>query len=155
MINELNENARLFITLRRRCRSGTSSLDLLVSFTLLVTVISVSSPLIVRHGRLLKSHRDYRIALDELSNQLDRITALPADDLPNAIRQISPSTFLTERLPGAKLAGDLQPTEFGPRVTLTLSWNEPDRTSAPVSLAGWVAASAPQPDSESAEANSP
>jgi len=132
-------------------RWGTSSLDLLVSFTLLVSVLTVATPLVVRHGRLLKSHRDYRLALDELSNQLDRLTTLPTDELPQAIKQLSLSTFLTERLPGAELRGELQPAEFGMRVTLKLSWNETQRHSAPVSLAAWVIPATPRPGSAPAE----
>ena len=137
---------------RSHCRRGTGSLDLLVSFTLLVAVIGVATPLIVRHGRLLKSHRDYRLALDELSNQLDRLTALPPDELSQSIERLEPPAFLTERLPGAKLSGELQPVESGTRVTLKLSWNETERHRAPVTLAGWVFPSAPQPGSEPTEA---
>jgi hypothetical protein len=132
-------------------RRGTGSLDLLVSFTLLVTVISVSTPLIVRHGRLLKSQRDYRLALDELSNQMDRLTTLPADDLPQAVKQLSPSTFVTDRLHGAKLGGELQPAESGMRITLTLSWKETERVRAPVVLAAWVFPSKVQPDKKPVE----
>ena len=119
-------------------RRGTSSLDLLVSFTLLVTVISVSTPLIVRHGRLLKSQRNYRLALDELSNQMDRLTTLSSNDLAQAVKQLSPSTFVTDRLPGAKLGGELQPAESGMRLTLTLSWSETERDRAPVTIAAWI-----------------
>ena len=97
----------------RTTAEAQATLDLLVAFTLLVTVISVATPLVVRHGRLLKSHRNYRLALDELSNQLDRLTALPLDELPGAIEQLTPSPFLTERLPGARLSGELQPVESG------------------------------------------
>ncbi len=140
------------LALRPHNRRGTGSLDLLVSFTLLVTLITVVTPLAVRHGRLLRSHRDYRLALDELSNQLDRLTALPVDELSQSIEQLAPSTFLTERLRGAKLTGELQPAEFGTRVTLKLSWNETERHRAPVSLAAWVFPPARKSGGEPAEA---
>jgi hypothetical protein len=134
-----------------RFRRGTGTLDLLVSFTLLVTVISVATPLVVRHGRLLRSQRDYRLALDELSNQMDRLTALPLDELPQAVKQLSPSQFVSERLPGTRLSGELQPDESGARITLSLSWNETERFRAPVALAGWVFASQPHSGKVSAE----
>jgi hypothetical protein len=123
---------------RSASRRGTGTMDLLVSFTLLLTAISVVSPLVVRHGRMLKSQRNYRLALDELSNQMDRLTMLPIESLPQAIKQLSPSVFLSKRLPGSQLSGELQSTELGTRVTLKLSWNETERARAPVSLAAWV-----------------
>lgn len=136
---------------RARDRRGTGTLDLLVSFTILVTVISVATPLVVRHERLLKSHRNYRLALDELSNQMDRLTVLPLNELPQAVKQLSPSTFVAERLPGARLGGELQSAEFGTRITLALSWNDTERSRAPVSLAAWVYPSKPQLGKEPAE----
>jgi hypothetical protein len=122
---------------RGRLRGGTGSLDTLVAFTLLVTVLSVATPLVVRHTRLLKSQRDYRLALDELSNQMDRLTALSADELPNALNELTPSSFLAERIPGSRLSGELQAAETGFRLKLRLSWDE-SQQNPPVSLAAWV-----------------
>jgi hypothetical protein len=137
MANERTLIVRVKIS-RADDRRGTGTLDLLVSFTLLLTAISVVTPLVVRHGRMLKSHRNYRLALDELSNQIDRLTALSPDKLPQEVKQLSPSTFVAERLPGARLSGELQPIESGTRVTLKLSWNDVERDRAPVTLAAWV-----------------
>ena len=66
---------------RRPARRGTSALEVLVSFILLGGVLAISTPLVVTHGRLLKAQRNYRMALDELSNQLDRLSALPSAEL--------------------------------------------------------------------------
>jgi hypothetical protein len=125
---------------------------MLVGFTILIAVIGVASPLVVRHGRLLKSHRNYRLALDELSNQLDRLSSLPMEQLPDEIEQLSPSTFLTDRLPGVQLSGELQPVESGMRITLKLSWNETQREGAPVTLAAWVFPAASEAGSKPVEA---
>jgi hypothetical protein len=139
---------------RQRLRRGTGMLDLFVSFTLLVTLISVVTPLVVRHGHLLRSHRDYRLALDELSNQMERLTGLRTDQLPGAVKQLKPSAFLAERLSGAELVGELEPAEIGSRVTLKLTWNETGRRNAPVSLAAWVIP-APQPLASESEGAQP
>ena len=128
-------------------RAGTSTLDALVAFTLLVTTLSVATPLAVRHGRLLKSQRDYRLTLDELSNQMERIIATSASDLPAAIQQLAPSEFLIDRIPSAQLSGELQTVDGGMRVVLQLSWNELAGRRTPVSLAGWVFPPT-QPDAE-------
>lgn len=126
----------------RFCR-GLSTLDLLVALTLLVTAMSVVTPLLVRYGRVMSSHRHYRLALDELSNQLERLRALPVRDVPSAIERLTLSSFIKERLPGAELKGQLRPETGGSRVKLSLSWNEGERYSAPVSLAAWVFPAAP------------
>jgi hypothetical protein len=128
----------------RNIRAGTSTLDALVACTLLVTVVSVATPLVVRHTGLLKSQRNYRLALDELSNQLEHLTALRNDELAEAVDKLAPSAFLTERIPSAELSGELQPAETGTRVTLKLSWNESQVRKEPLSLAAWVIP-APQP----------
>jgi hypothetical protein len=133
-------------------RRGIGSLDLFVAFTLLVAAMSVATPLVVRHGRVLKSQRNYRLALDELSNQLDRLSALPIEELPGAIERLAPSRFLAERLPGAKLGGELQPADTATRVTLRLSWNEGQRHSAPVALTAWVFPATPASGSGPREA---
>jgi hypothetical protein len=134
---------------RRRLRRGFSMLDLFVSFTLLVTLMSVATPLIVRHDRLLKSQRNYRLALDELSNQMESLTQLTAGQLPQAVKQVTPSAFVKERLSGVGITGEAEPAEVGSRVTLRLTWNEPGRRNAPVTLAAWVVPTPPQPGSES------
>ena len=122
----------------QRGRRGTGTLDLLVAFTLLMTAMSAATPLVVRYHRLVKSHRNYRVALDELTNQLDRLTILPADELPMAAQQLSPSTFANEQLRGVKLTGDLQSADSGSRITLQISWDETGRVHAPIKLSGWV-----------------
>lgn len=123
---------------RRSQRSGLSSLEVIVSLTLLTSVLALSTPLIVAHGRLLKAQRNYRLALDELSNQFDRMSALPAADLPRAMDEIAPSALASERLPGAVLRGQLAETDLGRRLTLEIWWDEPNRQAAPVRMTAWV-----------------
>lgn len=119
-------------------RRGTTSLEVIVAFTLLSGVTTVAFPLVVAHGRLLKSQRNYRIALDELSNQLDRANTLSLDELPAAIERLSPSPQAAQRLPGAKLRGELAESQLGSRLTLEIWWDEPNRQAAPVRLTGWI-----------------
>jgi hypothetical protein len=138
MTSQPNMHSSLYFTAPRSTRAGTSTLDALVACTLLVTVISVATPLVVRHTRLIKSQRDYRLALDELSNQMDSLTALRPDELAAAIDKLAPSAFLTERIPSAELSGNLQATEIGSRITLKLLWNEAQVGKEPLSLAAWV-----------------
>lgn len=119
-------------------RQGASSLEVVVAFTLLTSVLALAAPLIVAHNRLLIAQRHYRVALAEISNQLERLSLLSATELPAAVEKLSPSEFAAERLPGAKLNGDVQETTFGQRVSLELSWDEINRDAAPVRLTTWL-----------------
>jgi Tfp pilus assembly protein FimT len=119
-------------------RRGASMLEILVACTLLGTVLSVATPLVVRHNRLLTAHREYQMALDELSNQLERLGALPAAELPAAVEKLAPSELAAAHLSGAKLTGELAAADEGQRLTLHLVWDEPQRKSAPVSMASWI-----------------
>ncbi len=111
-------------------------LEVLVALTLLMSVLSVSVTLIVRHGRLLVTQRHYRLALDELSNQMDRVTTLPPGEVAQALPQLAASSFVAERLPAAKLTAEAMPTDIGQRVVLRLTWNEQHEQT--VAMTGWA-----------------
>ena len=113
-------------------------METLVAFTLLTTILSVFVPLVARNGRLLVAQREYRLALDELSNQLERLSALPRQELPQALEGLRPSEYTAARLRGAELRGELVPAEPGERLTLRISWDEPQRATAPVTLTTWI-----------------
>jgi hypothetical protein len=125
-----------------RRRRGTSMFEVFVALTLLVTVLSVSTTLIVKHNHLLVSARHYRLACDELTNQLETLTSLPPDELPAALEEVNVSAFTAERLHDAKLSATLADADFGQRLTLSLTWDEPGRREAPLTLAAWIPPSA-------------
>ena len=85
---------------------GSTVVEVMVSFTLLSAVLGVATPWVVRHGRLLNNHREYRTAIDELSNQLELVTSLDVDALPDAMGRIAPSKLALARLPGAAMSGE-------------------------------------------------
>jgi hypothetical protein len=128
----------------RRPGLGTSSLETLVALTLLTTALAFATPLAVRHGRLLTAQRDYRLALDELTNQLERLTALSAEERAAALERLTPSEFAAAHLRGAAFQADLHPADSGQFLTLKLSWDEPQRSAAPVQLTGWCPPNADQ-----------
>jgi hypothetical protein len=138
-------------------------MEAIVSFVLLSASITVAGPMIVRHGQIVRDQRQMRLALDELSNQLDRLTAIPEELLPQEIASLTPGDLVRNRLPNATLRAEVVPEDGGSRLTLTLNWgaagpeiqasenqatanNQQDdaesRTAAPaglrsVSLTGW------------------
>jgi len=125
--------------IRDKLRAGWGMLDMFVAFTLVVATIAAVTPLMLRHGRLLQSQRQYRIALEELTSHLDRLTALEANELTDAIAELKPSEFAAERLPGASLSATLTEATGGAQhIAIHLSWDTPGRRETPVSLVGWA-----------------
>ena len=123
---------------RTRLRRGASSLEIIVAFTLLTGALTVSTSLIVKHGRMLQSQRHYRIALDELSNHIEQLSVLPEAELDRAVAGLQPSEFAAEHLPGAQLDGQLEPGDLGRRLLIRIWWDEPERRKAPVELVAWL-----------------
>jgi hypothetical protein len=119
-----------------KSRMGASSLECVVAFTLLSSVLAFAAPLVVTHRRLVNGQREYRLALDEVANQLERLTSLPSGDVEQAVEQLELSEFAAVRLPEAKLRGELKPVDRGQQVTLSLTWEQP--TAAPIVLTGWI-----------------
>jgi hypothetical protein len=122
----------------KRSQRGTTTIELLVSFTLLTAVLGAALPLVVRHGRILTSARQYRMALDELSNRAEEIASLDREQAIRVVEDMKPSAFTSEHLPGAELTAVLAPPDDAERVTLSLIWDEPGPRSAPVSLVAWL-----------------
>lgn len=120
-------------------RRGVTTVETVVAFALLASVTAVSTQLTIAHGRVLKSQRNYRLALDELSNQLERLGALPPEELSPAVEQLAVSPATRERLPGAEIRGEVSTSELGRRLTLEIWWDEPNRQAAPVRLTAWAA----------------
>jgi hypothetical protein len=116
-------------------RPGLSLFEVVVACTLLTSVLSLSLSLLIREGRLLTAERNYRLALDEVSNQLDRLTGLPTNELPRALKRLTVSPFTAARLPGANLVGEMTPADIGHRVTLRLTYGEPHAQT--VSMSSW------------------
>lgn len=119
-------------------RAGASSLECVVAFTLLSSALTFAAPLIVKQRRLVNSQREYRLALDEVTNQLERLMTLPSGEVEQAVSQLKLSEFAAMRLPEARLRGELKSVDVGQQVTVSLAWEQP--TAAPVKLSGWILA---------------
>ncbi len=124
-------------------RRGITSLELLVAFTLLTTVMASTVPLYVRHHRLLAESRRECLALEELANIAERVKACASNELRPLIDALSPSQVVKNHLPGVVLKADVSHGSFGQRVLLKISWTSVGRTNNPMSLAVWL------PESES------
>jgi hypothetical protein len=116
---------------------GVTVTELVVAAGLLVVVMSVVTSLAVRSGRLQQDSRHYRLAVDELTNQLERLTSLDADSLTDAIGALAPTAYIQTALPNPELTGERISDEHGDRLKLHLVWDRFGKRR-PVTLVGWI-----------------
>ena len=122
-------------TKRNQKRSAFTSTELVVACSLLVTSISSVAMIAVKTTRLWQGTRHQQIALEELSQEMDRLTHLSPKARLEAITFMEPSKLLTA---------------ISPKVTITASWEDEQKNSivlqvdwnsaqpkAPVRLVGW------------------
>ena len=121
-------------------RRGITLFELLVSFGILSVIISVSAGLLVRHGRLLVSGRNQRLAVEELANRMEVLHSLPPAAREAFLAAPAPSPFAAAHLPGATLTAVAAPPDNDglQRIELAIEWNEPGRRGNPLRLAGWL-----------------
>ena len=127
------------VDLRDMQRRGVTLFELLVAFGILSVIISVSAGLLVRHGRLLTSGRNQRLAVEELANRMEVLHALPPAAREAFLAAPAPSPFAAAHLPGATLTAVAAPPDAGlQRIELAIEWNESGRRGHPLRLAGWL-----------------
>ena len=130
-------------------RRGTTITEFVVACALLGSLMLFVVPSAVRIGRLQQAMRHDRIAMDELTNRLDRLTRLPLDQLKQEVDSLAPSEFAVSGLPNPELSGTLQNSQEGYRLALEISWNRPGRRESPLTMATWIyPASTPQSPGE-------
>lgn len=137
-------------------RRGSIAAELLVAASLLVCMIGILTPLTVRTSRLWRESRQVRLAMGELSNQLDVLTSLDPDALAESLEDLAVSEEAELALPNANLRGEKVSDEHGTRLVLKIDWDRPVK-AVPLALVGWIDAAAVESDerSESATDDSP
>jgi hypothetical protein len=122
-------------------RSASTVLEMLVAGTLLLGLIAITAPVTVRAGRLWQESRQYRLAVDELSRQIESLTVVPnVDDLDERLKQWSPDADLEQALAGARLTGRVLEDTNGRQLQLFIHWNKPTGAGT-VSMIAWLAPS--------------
>ena len=126
------------VSLGNRHRRATTLTEMIVAFVLTTSLLSMAVPMVVRNIRLQVSSRHERVALEELSNQLDRLTSASTGSLRQELMELEPSEFAESTLPSPSLQGTVQEDEGGLRISLELTWEETGRDQAPLRLTTWV-----------------
>lgn len=120
-----------------RSRRGATSFELMVAATLLLASLGTLYTAVPQLGRLWRSSRDYHLAINELANQLERLTLLSDSNLDSALEQLPVSNDLLAVVPTAKLSHRIVEDKSGKRIVLSIQWDrEPD--ARPITMTGWL-----------------
>ena len=118
-------------------RTGTSMVEVLVAASMLLVVMSFVSTAIYRIDLAWRDTTRQRAAMNELSNQLEQMTLLSSEQLPDAMESLAPTPRIRQTLPGVDLSGELLDDALGTRIVLRLDWQR-KYPGKPVELSGWV-----------------
>jgi hypothetical protein len=118
-------------------RRGLLMTELIVAAVLLVTALSFLVTLSFRTGKLRQDSRHYTLAVNELTNQLERLTMLAESAIDVQLADLQPSPAVQTALPNPRLAGEKLVDEHGTRVILEINWDRIGNAK-PVSLVGWL-----------------
>ncbi len=121
----------------KKPRRGISLTEVMVAATLVLGIIGLATPLTVRVGRVWHSTRQYRLALNELANQMELLTGQQMEECNAALANLKTSAIVSESLPSARLQGEIVRDQDGTRLVLQLDWDRGSK-SVPLSLVGWL-----------------
>lgn len=122
----------------RSTRRGLMMTELIVAAILLIASLSLLVTLSFRTGKLWQDSRHYALAVDELTNQLERLTALDAAEIDEQLTVLTTSAAIQSALPNPHISGEKLTDEYGVRVVLAIAWDRPGNAK-PVTLTAWVA----------------
>ena len=118
---------------------------LMVGMTLTVKVLSYA-------GLQRRAAEQRQRAIQEASNAMERLTALPFDDVTTErARALTISPTALQRLPDAELAANVDESQPGPgrsakRIAIRLRWRDrAGEWEAPVRLTTWIERRRPAP----------
>lgn len=132
-----------------RHRRGFTLTELVVASLLLISMMAIVAPLTVRSARLWRDTRHQQLALDELSNQIEFLSALDDAERERELESLQASEEFRQAIPSAVLSGETQSDPDGSRLVMTLKWQRSPGQNRSVSLVGWLEPSiTARPDSE-------
>jgi hypothetical protein len=108
-----------------------------VASSLLITATTLVATSAVGSQRLYRLEQQNRVAVDELSNQLERLTLMQDDELENALNELEVSDWASRSLNGAVLSAISIDDAQGIRIELSIQWDRTG-TAAPLTAVRWV-----------------
>lgn len=105
-------------------RAAFALLEIMVAATLVLTGMVIIAKLSVASGRMWVQTRHERLAMEELSNQLEYLVALDADDLDLATQKISPADHVAKSLANVTILAKPVRDGDGSRIEMTIQWGD-------------------------------
>lgn len=118
-------------------RGGVSSIEFLVSFSVMVTVMTFATSMTLNISRVWRDIEHQRLAVSELSNQLEELVRLSGEDLNQRVSQIEPSEFCNQGLDEPRISAKISSDALGQRIDLELAWKR-HPVEKKVRLSGWA-----------------
>ena len=118
-------------------RSGISMAELVASAAVLTLLMSMVTGMCYRISTIWKDVGHHRVALVELSNQLDRLTTMEVEQAREELESIAATSTCSRTLRDPKLKGELVETDLGTQVNLELNWTRVN-PGTPVRFSGWI-----------------
>ena len=117
--------------------SGVSSIEFLVSFSVMATVMTFATTMTLNISRVWRDIEHHRLAVCELSNQLEELTRLTGESLVERIAEIRPSEFCKRGLNEPQISAEIGSDNLGQRIDLELAWKH-QPVERKVRLSGWA-----------------
>ena len=125
---------------RRRVslRRGITAIELVVSAMLLMSVMTFVTTLCFRINMVWQDIGHHRVAVGELSNQLESLQRMTPAEAQEALGTLQPSALCRRTLRDPELEGELVKDDLGNRIVLQINWTRRN-PGQPIELAAWLA----------------
>ncbi|TWT95030.1 hypothetical protein [Neorhodopirellula pilleata] len=120
-------------------RPGTTVIECVVAASVLMVAMGTVTTMAFRASRMWSEVGHQRIAMNELANQIERITDAAPDEIDQLISNLQPSQMAQENLDQPTITATRVRDSLGDRVDMELTWRSAYPV-APVRLTGWVTA---------------
>ena len=121
--------------------SGFTILELSLALTILFAAAFLLTQFLVASQHQRRAGDQRRLALEELSNRMERVLAAKWDEVnAAAIEKQALSPLVQEKLPDAKLTAlvtDEPGPPIGKQIRLEISWEQGEGRGAPLGLTAW------------------
>ena len=117
--------------------AGITITEVIVSTVLMMTIMGLVGTVCHRVNLIWFDVNHHRVAVSELSNQLEELTALTLDQAAVAVKTIEPSESCRRALASPELNGEIFEDRLGSRILLKINWARA-HPAKPVEMSGWI-----------------
>jgi len=124
-------------------RQGTTVFECVVAASVLMVAMGTVTTMAFRASRMWSDVGHQRIAMNELANQIERISDADLEQIDQLVANLNPSEMAQASLDRPQMTAMRIRDSLGDRVVVELTWQS-TYPLAPVRLTGWIAAPSPE-----------